>query len=225
MAVFGQDTQNQRAHPLDLVLVAQHLHDAKGKDVAAHLFEHEVGVGHGQADANCLAFDLDQEHQVGIHDLFELFGDGGDLAVGNRHLAPVRLPSAAVDDLDFLDIVIEVLHIDLADRQAAALFEFLDDAVELWRKPVHRAAELLDQIEFVGVEIHRAFEAIGGEQFRIIGRVVGHHDTRHVVEAVNQQAHLIADRKGYRAAHDGAALVRPARRRQRQTEHWRPRGC
>ncbi len=69
----------------------------------------------------------------------------GDLAVGDRHEAPVIAPGIVEDVQDDRRFLVELALVDLADADALVLLAGLDDALDEWRKVVR-------DVELIGVE-------------------------------------------------------------------------
>ena len=95
--------------------------------------ENDVEIRQRDAEADDLAVLLRDRHQLRDHDRLELLGEVVDLVLGHGHEAPVLLPRRVVELLDALDLAVEVLHVERAERDAHALADELGAAREALR--------------------------------------------------------------------------------------------
>ena len=167
----------------------------------------EVGKGEHRADGLAVLFRKPDD--VGVEDLLQPGGEVVDLGVGQRHKAPVLLPGRVIDALEAGHLFIKVAHVYLAHGEASALLDLFGHAKQFGGQILPASTELV-QIHDVGHQVHRLVEAGGLDEFRIVARVVGHHDHRRAVPSVHQQADLLVGGEVGRATDAGhPTLPRP----------------
>lgn len=110
----------------------------------------------------------------------------------------------------------DALQVNLTHGHAVALHGDLRHPLDLLGD-VAEVRRIARDIDLVGVDVLGLLEPVGLDQLRIVGRVVGHHDDRRAVVAVDEGADLLVDVHVHRAAHDlAAARSQPVARRVEQ---------
>jgi len=110
-----------------------------------------------------------------------------DLMIGHGHEAPVPLPRAVVCGLDQLDLLVEVLHVDLAHAQALVFYGLVRHPEQLLGRLGQPLLDLREpRVEVHGLHVTGRFDEAG-----VVAGIVRHHHHGRRVESVDEHAGLV----------------------------------
>ena len=156
--------------------------------IADQLFVH---VRQRHHERHRLAVDFGNADQVFVNDRFQLLADMCDLAVGNRHEAPISTPCVVEDTKDQRRFLIEAAFVHAPDNNARVSLARFDDALCQRRK-------FDSDRNFVGQQVFDTRITHAFDPAFVIGTVVSHHNGWGVIMPLHKQSGFIPDRKADR---------------------------
>ena len=178
----------------------QQLRPAEREQLAIDRLDRPVEIGPGHQEGDRRAVHFGDAHQIGADQRFELLADISDLAVADRHEAPVVAPRIVKDAKDDLRILVEVLEVHLANTNAWVLFARSD-------YPADQRVEFLGDIKFIRHQALGDCIAFSFNPALHVGGVVPHHHHRRMIVPQREQAGFVPDRQAERGEYAGHALV------------------
>jgi hypothetical protein len=165
--------------------VGQGLEDAWGEEAAFEGFEGDIEVLHGEEEADGVALFFGEPDQAFVDEGQEAGGEEVDFGFRHGGEAPVFSPGGIVDVLNFVEVFLEFFAADAAEGEGwVTLADFFGDTAE----PVHGA---FGEVDIEGEEVLGFGEALIFEELDIVLGVVGHHEHRGGIEAMDEEAAFV----------------------------------
>jgi len=163
-----------------------HLQEAEDTLPATGCMENLVDIWQGEREADFAAVDADKDDDARVGDRLEIIGRMKKIFEGDRIESPVAVKALIVESMDRLQLLVEVLHVDRAERHRIPFFQPVDDLYNSGRLLlVQRNIPCIERPDISQTDrlVHRVIE----------GRIPRHRNEGRPVVALRQYAAIIVD--------------------------------
>ena len=162
--------------------------------------ENFVHIRQSQGETNVATIHAHKDDDAWIGNRLEVIRSMKQILQGNRIESPVTVEALVVKAMDRLEFLVQVLHVDRADRDVVPFLEPVDDLGDAggWFRM---------QGNIPSVECPDNAKAYGIVDPIVICRIPGHRDEGRSVISLRKHAAIIIDRGVVGPPHDGQTLV------------------
>ena len=162
--------------------------------------ENFVHVRQSQGETNVATIHAHKDNDAWIGNRLEVIRSMKQILQGNRIESPVAVEALVVKAMDRLEFLVQVLHVDRADRDVVPFLEPVDNLGDAggWFRM---------QGNIPSVKCPDNAKAYGIVDPIVICRIPGHRDKGRSVITLRQHAAIIIDRGVVGTPHDGQALI------------------